>query len=107
MGKYAIDCQLELISENGLAKVKFMFKKKKFVTASHLRMVAIKTSKLDDYGFTLKVCQCCKYFTPNIDGSTNMVKGFCSGNYPHIQIMSKSYHHFTLEFLPLILKKYK
>lgn len=80
-GKNNIACKLELISENGLAKVKFMFKKKKFTTATHLRMVdAIKelTEKLDEYGFNLKICQCCKHFSPNIDGSTNMVKGFCN-----------------------------
>lgn len=86
-GSNNIMCKLELLSENGLAKVKFMFKKKKFATASHLRMVdaiAELTSKLDDYGFTLKICQCCKHFTPNIDGSTNMVKGFC--NYPFLNV---------------------
>ncbi|MBP7211557.1 glycosyltransferase family 2 protein [bacterium] len=80
-----ITCSLQLISENGLAKVKLISKKNKFVTSEHLRMVdAIKelTSKADEHEFTLKICQCCKYFTPNIDGSTNMVKGFCNGNYP-------------------------
>lgn len=80
-GKNQIPCKLELISENGLAKVKFMFKKKKFTTVTHLRMVdalSELTVKLEEYGFILKICQCCKTFTPNIDGSTNMVKGFCN-----------------------------
>lgn len=80
-GNNNIPCKLELISENGLAKVKFMFKKKKFTTGTHLRMVdaiAELTQKLSDYGFVLKICQCCSNFTPNIDGSTNMVKGFCN-----------------------------
>lgn len=80
-GRNNIPCKLELISESGLAKVKFMFKNKKFTTATHLRMVdAITelTSKLSEYGFVLKVCQCCQSFEPNIDGSTNMVKGFCN-----------------------------
>ena len=79
--KNNIPCKLELISENGLAKVVFMFKKKKFTTTTHLRMVdAISElmAKLADYGFVLKICQCCESFKPNIDGSTNMVKGFCS-----------------------------
>lgn len=79
-GKNNIPCKLELISDSGLARVKFMFKKKKFTTNTHLRMVdAITelTKKLTDYGFVLKICQCCANFTPNIDGSTNMVKGFC------------------------------
>jgi len=80
-GRNNIPCKLELLSENGLAKVKFLFKKKKFTTATHLRMVdAIDelTAKLADYGFTLKICHCCASFSPNIDGSTNMVKGFCN-----------------------------
>lgn len=80
-GKNNIPCKLELISENGLAKIKFLFKKKKFVTSTHLRMVdAINEliKKLSDYGFVLKVCQCCKHFSPNIDGTTNMIKGFCN-----------------------------
>lgn len=80
-GKNNIPCKLELISENGLAKIVFMFKKKKFTTSSQLRMVDALTElvkKLSEYGFVLKICQCCAKFTPNIDGSTNMVKGFCN-----------------------------
>lgn len=80
-GKGVMPCKLELISEDGLAKVRFIFKRKTFTTSSHLRMVdAISelTTKMTDYGFVLMICQCCKYFTPHIDGSTNMVKGFCS-----------------------------
>lgn len=80
-GRNNIPCKLELISESGLAKVKFMFKKKKFTTATHLRMVdaiAELNSKLGEFGFVLKICQCCESFTPNIDGSTNMIKGFCN-----------------------------
>jgi len=91
-GKNDIPCQLELISENGLAKVKFLFKKKRFTTATHLRMVdAIKelTTKLSDYGFVLKVCQCCKSFSPNVDGSTNMVKGFCGFQFSNISSNEK------------------
>lgn len=80
-GKNNIACKLELISESGLAKVVFWFKSKKFTTKTHLRMVdaiAELINKLSDYGFTLKICQCCASFSPNIDGSTNMVKGFCN-----------------------------
>jgi ABC-type multidrug transport system fused ATPase/permease subunit len=80
-GKNNIACKLELISDNGLAKVVFLFKNKKFTTKTHLRMVDAITeliTKLTDYGFTLKICQCCASFSPNIDGSTNMVKGFCN-----------------------------
>lgn len=80
-GKKDFQCQLELISDNGLAKVKFINKGKTYTTKNnHLRMVdAIKelSEKLDDFGLSLKICQRCKYFQPLIDGSTNMIKGCC------------------------------
>ena len=78
-GKKDFQCQLELISDDGLARVKFINKGKTYITKNnHLRMVdAIRelTEKLDDYGLSLKICQCCKYFQPIVDGSTNMIKG--------------------------------
>ena len=80
-GKRVLPCYMELQSENGLAKVKFMFKKKKFVTKTHLRMVdaiAEVIKKLSDYGMTLMICQSCAHFTQCIDGSTNMINGFCN-----------------------------
>lgn len=81
-GKTDYQCQLELISDDGLARVVFINKGKKYITKNnHLRMVdAMRelTSKLADYGMTLKVCQCCKYFQPLVDGSTNMIKGCCN-----------------------------
>jgi hypothetical protein len=73
-------CKVELISDDGLARVKFINKKKTYTTNNHLRMVdALKelSQKLSDYGMTLKICQNCKYFQPTVDGSTNMVKGVC------------------------------
>ncbi len=81
-GKKDFPCKIELISDNGLSKVKFINKNKTYTTKNnHLRMVdALKelTQKLDDYGLSLKVCQSCKYFQPVVDGSTNMVKGTCN-----------------------------
>lgn len=75
-------CQLDLISDDGLARVTFINKGKRYTTKNnHLRMIdAVRelTTKLADYGLTLKVCQCCKYFQPVVDGSTNMVKGCCN-----------------------------
>ena len=60
-------------------------KNKKFRTKNnHLRMIdAIRelATKLSEHGLSLKICQCCKYFQPNIDGSTNMIKGFCKYNF--------------------------
>ena len=80
-GKNDFPCKLELISDDGLARVKFINKNKTYTTKNnHLRMVdAIRelSAKLSDYGLSLKICQCCKYFQPVVDGSTNMVKGCC------------------------------
>ena len=81
-GKRDFQCQLELISDDGLAKVKFINKKKTYITKNnHLRMIdAIRelSDKLNDYGLSLKICECCKYFQPVVDGSTNMIKGCCN-----------------------------
>jgi len=81
-GQKEYPCQLVLISDDGLAKVTFVNKGKKYTTKNnHIRMIdAVReiSTKLSDYGLTLKVCQCCKYFQPIVDGSTNMVKGCCN-----------------------------
>lgn len=80
-----LPCKVEFISESGLAKIKFIYKKRKFVTGRHLRMIdALQEirQKLGDYGLVLKVCSCCKYYTSDIDGSTNLLKGFCNSDYP-------------------------
>lgn len=81
-GHKDFQCQIELISDDGLARVKFINKNKTYTTKNnHLRMVdALKelSQKLNDYGLSIKICQCCKYFQPTIDGSTNMVKGTCN-----------------------------
>ncbi len=81
-GKRNHPCQLELVSTSGLSSVTFINSRgKKFTTKNnHLRMTdALQelSNKLSEHGLVLKICQCCKYFQPNIDGSTNMVKGFC------------------------------
>jgi hypothetical protein len=80
-GKRDFTCRLELISDDGLAKVTFINNGKRYTTKNnHIRMIdAVReiSTKLADYGLTLKVCQGCKYFQPVVDGSTNMVKGTC------------------------------
>ena len=85
-GKKNYPCKLELVSDSGLASVTFINNKgKKYTTKNnHLRMTdALQelSVKLSEHGLVLKICQCCKYFQPNIDGSTNMVKGFCNYNF--------------------------
>ncbi len=80
-GRIELNCELDLIQEDGMSKVVFKFKQKKYETDSFLRMydaIADITKKLKTHGFNLKICQNCKYFTPHIDGSTNMIKGFCT-----------------------------
>ncbi len=80
-GRIELNCELNLVQEDGMSKVIFKFKQKKYETDSFLRMYdAIEdiTKKLNTHGFSLKICQNCKFFTPHIDGSTNMIKGFCT-----------------------------
>ena len=86
-GKKDFPCKLELISTNGLSSVTFInMKGKKFTTKNnHLRITdALQelSAKLSEHGLSLKICQGCKYYQPNIDGSTNMIKGFCKYNFP-------------------------
>ncbi len=80
-GQNDLPCKLDLISESGLVKAVFRFKKKKYSSDSHIRMVdAIKdiSDKLNEHGFRIKICQSCGYFNLKLDGSTNMVKGYCN-----------------------------
>lgn len=79
-GKRYFPCKLEIISESKFTKIVFINNKKKYHTKNHLRVIdAIKeiSQKLDSYGYTLRICQCCKYFEPHIDGTVNQIKGFC------------------------------
>lgn len=79
-------CKLEFIStETGLAKIRFIYKNKKYTTEAHLRMIdALQQlkSKMDDYGLTLKICSCCSKFSSEVDGSANMLRGKCHNDYP-------------------------
>lgn len=87
-----LPCKVEFISESGLAKIKFIYKKRKFMTGRHLRMIdALQEirQKLFEYGFVLKICSCCKFYTANVDGSTNMLKGFCNSDYPSPKLNEK------------------
>lgn len=80
-GKNNLKCKLDLISESGLVKAVFSFKKKRYSSSSQIRMVdAIKevSDKLHDHGFRIKICQSCGYFNLKMDGSTNMIKGYCN-----------------------------
>ena len=80
-GQNDLKCKLDLVSESGLVKAVFRFKKKKYSSSSHIRMVdAIKdiSDKLNEHGFRIKICQSCGYFNLKLDGSTNMVKGYCN-----------------------------
>lgn len=87
-----LPCKVEFISESGLAKIRFIYKNKKFVSGRHIRMIDALQEirhKLYEHGFVLKVCSCCKYFKSERDGSTNMLKGFCMNDYPSPSIKEK------------------
>ena len=81
-GRNIFPCKLELISEGGFKKAVFRYKnKKQETTQSSVRMCdAVKNISdiLEQHGFRIKICQSCAYFAPKIDGTNNMVKGYCN-----------------------------
>lgn len=81
-GRNEFPCALDLISEGGFKKAIFRYKNKKQETAqSYVRMCdAVKniSDTLAQHGFRIKICQSCAYFAPKIDGTNNMVKGYCN-----------------------------
>ncbi len=85
-GKKDLICKLDLVSEDGMRKVVFRFKKKRFVSDAHLRMYDAMediSRKLKSKGFILKVCQNCGHFESCPDGTIDLLKGVCKlkGNY--------------------------
>ncbi len=80
-GKKDLTCELDLVSEDGMRKVVFRYKKKKFFSDAYLRMFdALEniTKKVEDKGYLLKICQNCKNFSSNQDETVDLVKGFCA-----------------------------
>ena len=81
-GRNVFPCTLELISDGGFKKAIFRYKNKKQSTEqSYVRMCdAVKNISdiLEQHGFRMKICQSCAYFSPKIDGTNNMVKGYCN-----------------------------
>lgn len=81
-GRSIFTCTLDLISEGGFKKAVFKYKNKKQETVqSYVRMCdAVKNISdiLEQHGFRMKICQSCAYFSPKIDGTNNMVKGYCN-----------------------------
>lgn len=85
-GKKDVSCKLDLVKEEGMRKVVFRYKKKRFESDAHLRMYdALEniTKSLEDKGFILKVCQNCSYFTSYNDGEVDSLKGFCNAANPN------------------------
>jgi len=77
--------KLEFIQKDGMAKVRLIKKNKHHGTASHIRMIDALQElklKLDEQGATMRICSCCTHFKPSMDGSTNMLKGYCTSQYP-------------------------
>ena len=81
-GHSVFPCRLELISEDGFKKAVFRYRNKKQSTQqSYVRMCdAVKNISdiLAQHGFRIKICQSCAYFSPKIDGTNNMIKGYCN-----------------------------
>lgn len=81
-GRNVFPCAIELISDGGFKKAIFRYKNKKQETAqSYVRMCdAVKNISdiLEQHGFRIKICQSCAYFSPKIDGTNNMIKGYCN-----------------------------
>ncbi len=81
-GKSIFSCSIDLISEDGFKKAVFRYKNKKQETEQcYVRMCdAVKNIAdiLSQHGFRMKICQSCAYFSPKIDGTNNMVKGYCN-----------------------------
>ena len=79
-GEKMFKCKLDIIKEDDFTKAIFWFKKKKYISAPHLRTyeaVGEIIDKLDAHGFRLKVCQTCGYFCPKLETETNELKGIC------------------------------
>jgi len=87
--KQQIPCKLEFISEYGLAKIRFIYKHRKFTTNNYARMIdAISElqDKLAQYKFVMRICSSCKHFKLCQDGSQNLLKGFCDNQFPSINV---------------------
>lgn len=89
VGQSQIPCKMEFISENDFAKIKFVYKRKSFVTQQHYRMIDALQElrmKLAEYGYILRICGGCEYFQSTNDGSKNMLKGCCNCTKPSITL---------------------
>ncbi len=97
-GKSTFSCSIDLISEDGFKKAVFRYKNKKQETQQgYVRMCdAVKNISdiLFQHGFRIKICQSCSYFSQKVDGTNNMVKGYC--NMPDMQNMNYSDYPETL-----------
>ncbi len=84
-----IPCKLEFVSEYGLAKIRFIYKNKKFTTNSYVRMIdALQElqEKLAQDRFVMRICASCKHFRSCPDGTRNVLKGICDNQFPSINI---------------------
>lgn len=83
-GKSNYPCALDLVSENGFKKVIFRYGNKKRESQQECVRMCDALHNMSDIlsknGFRMKICQTCAYFTSKIDGTDNMVKGFCNKN---------------------------
>ncbi len=79
-GKKSVACKLDLVSEEGMRKVVFRYKKKRFESGEHLRMCDAFndiTKSLEEKGYILKVCQNCVHYSIDNDATVDQLKGYC------------------------------
>ncbi len=81
-GTTVFPCHIDLISDGGFKKAIFRYKNRKQETQQcYVRMCdAVKniSDMVEQHGFRLQICQSCAYFSPKIDGTNNMIKGYCN-----------------------------
>lgn len=80
-GKKDTGCKLDIITEEGMRKVVFRYNKRQLSSDTHLRMCDALNEVvqiLGERGFILKVCQNCKFYSVNNDGTVDLLKGYCN-----------------------------
>ncbi len=79
-GNREYPCKVEIIDTEGLVKLSLWFKRKKLTTGEHLRSSSALQElidRLNEKGFSLKVCQNCGFFESDSTGRFDNKQGKC------------------------------
>ena len=82
-GKRNVCCKMDIMTEDGMRSVILRFRKKRVISNESIRMydaVENISKRIKTHGYTLKICQNCKYFNITQDGTLDLLKGTCSIN---------------------------